>query len=144
MNVVFFDTSVLLAALISQHPDHERAFRWMAGARAKRFNLIVGQHTLMELQVMLTSMATRPKITPGVAERLIRSNIESGQVVTLTPAAHWSALEKSSRAGARGTAVYEHLNVQAALGAGAQNLLTLNPKLYAKATDAPRGFVISP
>ncbi|MES1228211.1 MAG: PIN domain-containing protein [Armatimonadota bacterium] len=144
MNVVFFDTSILLAALITQHPDHERSFRWLAGAKAKRFNLIVAQHTLMELQVMLTSLGTRPKITPGVAERLIRSNIEAGQVISLTPAAHWSALEKASRAGARGTAVYDHLNVQAALGAGAQNLLTLNPKLYSKSPDAPRGFVITP
>jgi predicted nucleic acid-binding protein len=144
VNIVFFDTSILLAAMISKHPDHERALRWLSGAKAKRFNLIVAQHTLMELQSTLTSMSARPKITPGVAERMIRANIDPGQVITLTPQAHWSALEKATRAGARGTAVFDYLNVQAAQAAGAQNLLTLNSKSYQKAGDIPRGFVITP
>ena len=144
MNLVFFDASILLAAMVAGHPDHERSLRWLAGAKAKRFNLIVAQHTLMDLHVLLTSLGTRPKITPAIAERMIKANIDSGQVVTLTPQGHWTALEKATKAGARGTQVFDHLNVQAATGAGAQNLLTLNPKLYAKSTDCPRGFVITP
>ena len=46
---VFFDTSVLVAALFEGHAFHRQAFPWLKRAREREFSFLVATHTLAEL-----------------------------------------------------------------------------------------------
>src|SRR5437868_6539569 len=74
---VFFDTSVLVAALFEGHPWHDRAFPWLRRAQEGEFTLVVATHSLAELYSTLTGLPVKPKISPPAARELIRENVES-------------------------------------------------------------------
>jgi predicted nucleic acid-binding protein len=75
---VFFDTSVLVAALFEGHAFHRQAFPWLKRAREREFSFLVATHTLAELYSALTSLPVKPKITPGAAQELIHERDVSG------------------------------------------------------------------
>ena len=82
---ILFDTSVLVAAMVEPHPNHDSAFGWLQRAKANAIECIVCSHTLAELYAVLTALPVSPKISPGMARRLIRDNVLSlAQVVTLS------------------------------------------------------------
>jgi predicted nucleic acid-binding protein len=55
---VFFDTSVLVAALFEGHPFHRQAFPWLKRAREREFSFLVATHTLAELYSALIDLQT--------------------------------------------------------------------------------------
>ena len=73
---VFFDTSVLVAALVKLHPMHSQAINWLKRAKSHDLDMIVSSHTLAELYAVLTTLPVSPKVTPEIAWRLISENIE--------------------------------------------------------------------
>ena len=94
---IFFDTSVLVAAMVKPHPEHTRAFPWLKGAKAKEVDMLVASHTLAELSVVLTALALRPKISPVMARGLIGSNMEvAAKIIMLTLADYKSSLIESN------------------------------------------------
>ncbi|MGR3317400.1 MAG: type II toxin-antitoxin system VapC family toxin [Candidatus Anammoxibacter sp.] len=70
-----FDTSVLIAALVEQHPKHERSLPWLSKAKDNKFEFIVSSHSLAELYAVLTTLPLTPRISAGIAWRLINENI---------------------------------------------------------------------
>ena len=68
---VFFDTSVLVAALVKLHPMHSQAINWLKRAKSHDLDMIISSHTLAELYAVLTTLPVSPKITPEMAWRLI-------------------------------------------------------------------------
>jgi predicted nucleic acid-binding protein len=81
-----FDTSVLIAALIEQHPKHKRAMPWLSKAKADKFEFIVASHSLAEMYAVLTTLPLKPRISTSIAWRLISENIESkAKIVSLSP-----------------------------------------------------------
>ncbi len=66
-----FDTSVLVAALVEQHPKHERAIPWLSKAKADKFEFIVVSHSLADLYAVLTTL---PPETKNINERCLASH----------------------------------------------------------------------
>jgi predicted nucleic acid-binding protein len=73
-----FDTSVIVASLVEAHPLHRRAFPWLKQAKEKDFELIVAGHTVAEVYAVLSTLPTKPRISPAVAWRLFHENIREG------------------------------------------------------------------
>jgi predicted nucleic acid-binding protein len=124
---ILFDTSVLVAALIEPHPQHHRAFPWLAKVKAEEFNLAVSAHTIAELYAVLTILPVSPRISPGIAWRLIHESVESvASIVSLTSPEYLSIVRHMSNLGLSGGTIYDALIVKAAQKAGADRILTFN------------------
>ena len=97
---ILFDTSVIIAALVESHPMHQRAFPWLKRAKERHFELIVASHTIAELYAVLSTLPTKPRISPAAAWRLIHENIEAiGKIVSLTATEYSSIIKKISERG---------------------------------------------
>lgn len=105
-----FDTSILVAALVENHSKHERALPWLSKAKVKEFEFVVSSHTLAELYAVLSSLPVKPRITPGVAWKLIHENVESvAKIVSLSSNEYNSLIKRASERGFTGGIIYEAL-----------------------------------
>lgn len=124
-----FDTSVLVAAMIEDHPQHERSLPWLQRAREGKLDFLVAAHTLAELFAVLSSYPTRPRLSPAVAARLVRENVSAAaRVVALSASDYEAVIREMAEMSLAGGVVYDALIARAARKAGAGRLLTLNPR----------------
>ena len=130
----FFDTSVLVAAMVESHSMHARALPWLKRAKEREFDWVVSSHSLAELYSVLTTLPVKPKISPGTARRLVRDNVESlAQVVSLTVSDYSRTIARVADAGLIGGIVYDALHARAASKAGIKRFLTFNPDDFRRA-----------
>lgn len=125
--VAFFDTSALVAALISEYPRHAWAYsRWTGSVTPA-----LAAHSLAELYAVLTA-SPQFRLRPDTALETVRLVKERFQVVALTSQGYLAALERAARSRLQGGAVYDVLIAQAALESQAERLLTLNAKHFVR------------
>lgn len=142
---IFFDTSTLVAAIVQSHPRHHAAFAWLARAKAGRLEASVSSHTLAELYAVLTTLPVSPRISPGLASRLIHENvIRVAKVVSLAASEYSKVITRAGELGLSGGIIYDALIARAAEKAGAEKILTLNLGDFERAWPAVQGRVIEP
>ena len=142
---VLADTSVLVAAMVEQHPDHESAFPWLLKAQKREVELAVCSHTLAELYAVLTTLPVRPRLSPDTVRRLIRTSIEpTAAVVALSAEDYRKALDAMSVLGLSGGVVYDALAVRAAQKAAVDKLLTFNVADFRRAWPEGGDRVVQP
>jgi len=126
---IFFDTSVLIAAMVEKHPAHPRALPWLSRAKAEAFSWGVAAHSVAEAYAILTTLPLKPRISPQLACRLIRENIEgTATILALNPSEYNRLIKALAEQELTGGIVYDSIILQAALKYGADQLLTLNPR----------------
>lgn len=127
MRKVLLDTSILVAAMVTSHPEHARSFRYLRDARQRKFHGIIAAHSLAEVYAVLSSMPVQPRISPAAAWKLIKENILGiFEVVSLSKSDYLTAIQSLSGQQISGGAVYDALIAQSAIKAGADQLVTLN------------------
>lgn len=137
---ILFDTSVLVAALVASHPHHSRAFPWLKKAKEQEIELLISSHTVAELYAVLTTLPVSPRITPGLAWRLIHESVLACATVTaLSSSDYQSTIKRMSEIGISGGVVYDALIAKAAQKAGAERILTFNVTDFKRAW--PEGAV---
>jgi predicted nucleic acid-binding protein len=140
-----FDTSVIIAALVESHPMHGRAFPWLKKAKERKFELIVASHTLAELYAVLSTLPLKPRISPSVAWRLIKENIETvSKVISLTPSEYSGVIKSLSDMGLIGGAIYDALSAKVAQKAKVERLLTLNIDHFKRVWQEGANKVMAP
>ena len=140
-----FDTSIIVAALVEAHPIHQRAFPWLKQAKANDFELIVAGHTLAELYAVLSTLPTKPRISPAMAWRLIHENIEAvGKIVSLSATEYSSVIKKISEMGLTGGITYDALIAKVAEKSKVEQLLTLNSDHFKRVWPEGEKIIISP
>ena len=126
---VFFDTSVLVAAFVPAHPRHERAFERVRRARSGEYRMLTSTHNLAEVYSVLTTLPLSPRISPPVAARIIRENLEEhAEIIPVSVDDYRDAVHHLGDAGLPGGIVYDALVCRAAITAGAAVILTFNLK----------------
>lgn len=124
---VLLDTSVLVTALVEPHPEHLRALPWLTSAKSKSSELVISSHTIAEVYAVLSTLPVSPRISPGLAWRLINESILSKvSVVSLTSSEYIATVKHLSDLGLSGGAVYDALIVKAAVKSGADRVVTFN------------------
>lgn len=124
---ILLDTSVLVAALVEPHPQHPRALPWLKKAKAQEIELAVSSHTIAELYAVLSTLPVSPRISPGLAWRLIHESVvPSATVVSLSSSDYLTTVKRLSDIGLSGGAVYDALIVKAAQKSEAARILTFN------------------
>lgn len=128
---VLADTSVLVPGMVVQHAFHERAFPWIVKARDSAVELCVSTHSLAELYSILTNLPLSPRISPGMARRLIHDNVETvARIVELTRSDYLRVLARAADLNIVGGTVYDALVARAAQKIKVDKLLTFNVKHF--------------
>jgi predicted nucleic acid-binding protein len=124
---VFFDTSVLVAAIIEAHPKHGNSLTWLQKVRKKGIKGVISVHTLLELYSILTTLPLSPKIYPSLAANLIKENIlVDFEVIKYSADDYVKLLEELSKGNVSGGASYDGLILYAARKIKVDKILTLN------------------
>ncbi len=124
---VFFDTSVLVAAVVQPHPMHPCALSWLKRTKRREIEFFVASHTLAELYAVLTTLPVSPRITPGTAWRLVHENVETAaNIISLSPSEYRATIKRIAELGLSGGLIYDALIAKAAQKSGVDCLLTFN------------------
>ena len=124
---VLFDTSVLVAALVRKHPEHDRAVGWLRRAKSREIQGSISTHSLAELYAVLTALPLSPRISVGAAQRLIRENIwDHFEPIALTAEDYWLTIGSCVELGRQSGAVYDGLIARCAQKTSVDRLLTAN------------------
>ncbi|HEX6985868.1 MAG TPA: PIN domain-containing protein, partial [Planctomycetaceae bacterium] len=126
---VLLDTSVLVAAMVTGHPEHLRALPWLQRIKAGTDEGVVSAHSLAETYAILTTLPLRPPIRPAVARQLIERNILADfEVVALSEADYRSLLGHLETVGIAGGATYDAVVLHAAAIGKVDRVVTLNTR----------------
>lgn len=124
---VFFDTSVLVAALIEDHPHNSQAAALLLEAKNRTVQAVISAHGLAETYAVLTRAPLKPRVHPAEAWQMLEASILAHvKVVALHPAEYHQVIRGCSLGGWTGGAVYDALHIQAAQAAACERLYTFN------------------
>ena len=136
---VLLDTSVLVAALVEAHPRHDQAFPWLSRLRQEGILGSISAHSIAETYAVLSALPVSPRITPSAAWALIEHSVlPFVGTVALTGTETGEVARRLSRQGLSGGIVYDALIAEAAVKAGVEVLLTLNPRDFRRVVLADR------
>lgn len=145
MKRTLFDTSVLVAAMITTHDTHQRALPWLQKAVKGMVKMFVSSHTLAELYAVLTVLPVKPRLGPLGARRLIQENVEQfATVISLSAQDYQSTLSRMANSGLSGGTVYDALILRAGEKAKVDEVLTLNPTDFRRIGFFEEKFIVTP
>ena len=124
----FFDTSVLVAAFLGDHPHHKASAKVFAGADKKHSSC--GVHTLAELYSTLTSLPLKPMIAPEQALLFLGDVRSRLSLIALDEAEYFEMIERTAGKRIAGGRIYDALLLQCALKAKASTIYTWNLKHF--------------
>ena len=128
---VFFDTNVLLAALLAAHESHDRAYLALERVHLGEHEGIIAAHTLVELYSTLTRMPAPFRHSPDEALLSIEENVlKHFKVVALSGADYVSVIKDAASRGIQGGTTFDALLVRTAIKAEPNKILTLNLKHF--------------
>ncbi|MCR9101045.1 MAG: PIN domain-containing protein [bacterium] len=123
----YFDTSILLPALVSAHPQHKVSLQLMDNALSSGVGVTSVTHTYAELYSNLTKLPKGLAIPPDLAFQMITKEIGAiFEIVELTRSDYETALQRCAQKGLVSGVIYDALHLQAALKAEAKVLYTNN------------------
>jgi predicted nucleic acid-binding protein len=124
---VYFDTAVLVAASVSDHPHHTKAIAALQMVRAKEIVGYVSGHGLAEAYAVLTRTPFTPPIYPAEAWKLLSENVlPFFQIVALTSTMYRETIQECSESGWIGGRIYDALHLYCAKKAGCDRIYTFN------------------
>jgi predicted nucleic acid-binding protein len=124
--MAFLDTSVLLASLDPDEPQHPACDRLLA-----RGGHAIYVHALAETFSVLTGGRQGRRLGAALVTRLIEQSVlPFVQPLSLSPKDAMAALRECEARGVRGGAVYDWLHLYAAHKAGADVLMTLDERNF--------------
>jgi len=142
---ILFDSSVLVAGMVGRHPAHEACWLYLEKALDREFEMLVLTPTLAETHAALTSLPLSPRITPALAARLIKENVESvAQIVPVTAEDYRAAALTVAELDAPGRAIHRSVFIACAERIPADRLVTLHPHDYLRLWPDGEETVIAP
>ena len=139
---VFFDTSVLVPAVVDQLANHETAFDALLNHTAGPNRGFCSTHAIAECYATLTAIPLPRRILPNEARQLIEESI-LGRVTAVSPTAedYTHALRRVADGGLPSGAVYDVVHVCCAERVSIDRILTCNVGDFERCR--PRGIVIA-
>ena len=126
--IEFFDTTVLVAAMVEDEACHESC----AEALDHADDGYASSHSLAECYATLTGGRLGLHLSPADAARLVRRNVRDRlSLVSVSAVAYMNLVEAAGPVGARGGAIYDLLLLVCARKVKAQKIYTLNRRHFA-------------
>ena len=140
--LIAFDTSVLIAGALEDHPFHARAWIWHQELNRGEMQGMIRGHGLAEMYSVLT------KVPNGLSpeETLIVVGTLGSQVTVVGPSTqtYVTAIERCSSRSLKSGAAYDALHLVEAERAGADLLLTFDPNDFLRLAEGEKPNVIVP
>ena len=133
---VLFDTSVLVAASLTQHPQHTTCFPKLQSAKLGQIQGYLSTHSLAETYSVITRLPIQPRVAPSDAESVITDFLQYLQIVSLDGQDYQSAIACMVDLNIPGGGVFDALIAQAALKVQVDILFTLNPNHFTRLGQA--------
>jgi predicted nucleic acid-binding protein len=128
---LFFDTNILVAAVLKQHVFHERSFAALDRVQAGKDDGFISAHSLAEMYSVLTSLPVPYRHTPEQALLSVEENVlKYIKPVALIGSEYATLIREAAKSQVRGGRVYDALLLKAAEKVGADRILTLNLKHF--------------
>ena len=128
---VYFDTAVLIASSIVDHPHHEAAAAALALVRDKKIEGCLSTHGLAEFYAVLTRTPFVPRVSSSDAWQLLTQNLLPHFAVTALSAKDYQdAIHGCATQGWMGGRVYDALHLRAAQKAGCDQIYTFNVRHF--------------
>lgn len=125
--IEFFDTTVLVAAMVEDEKHHEVC----AEALERAEEGVASLHSIAECYATLTGGRLSVQLSPADAASLVRHNVADRlSLVSLSAAEYARLLNAAGPAGARGGAIYDLLLLACARKAKAEKVHTLNRRHF--------------
>ncbi len=126
---ILLDTSVLIAAMVEAHPNHDRALMWLKRARQDDISAYIAAHTLAELYAVLTRLPVQPRISSATALQLIQENVVSVfEIIASDGDEYKTLLVHLAQQGITGGATYDALIAHTAYRIRVDHLITFNER----------------
>jgi len=138
----FFDSSVLVAALLAEHQHHARSFAAFAAANPK--NSGCAAHSLAEVYATLTRYPGKQGLGAESADLLIREIEQRLTLIWLDGDEYRDAIRRIAKIGIVGGAVYDGLIAVCALKARAGHLFTWNARRFDSLGEDIQKLVTTP
>ncbi len=138
----FFDSSVLVAAFLGDHPHHAASAKAFAGASKKKSSC--GAHTLAELYSTLTSLPLKPMIAPEQAMLFLQDVRSRLSLIVLDAVEYFATIERTAEKRILGGRIYDALLLQCALKAKADTIYTWNLKHFQQLAPDIAGKIKTP
>ena len=138
----FFDTSVLIAAVLEEHDSHDRALRLYAQANPSQS--LCAAHNLAEVYSILTSYPGKQRLRPDQALLALEEILQRLTIVSLDAKEYSTGIRKFASIGIVGGATYDALIAECALKAKADVLYTLNIRDFMRLGPEIAAMVKSP
>ena len=124
---VFFDTSVLVAASVSDHPHHGQAFPALHRVIAGTDEGFISNHSIAETYAVLTRLPVVPRIHPSEAARIVRETVlQHMESVALAKRDYLEALAAVQQGGWIGAKIYDALLLAGAVKTNPDRIYTFN------------------
>ena len=124
----FFDTTVLVAALLPDHPHHARSFPLFASATRRQ--AACAAHSLAEAYSTFTRYPGKERMSAEAASLVLQGIEQRFTLVWLDADEYCASLSRMAQLGIVGGAVYDGLVAACALKAGASHLYTWNVRHF--------------
>lgn len=138
----FFDTSVLISALVDRHPHHVPSFRRFSAA--DKAHSACSVHSLAEVYSSLTAMPVRPPIPPEQVLLFLEEIRQRLTLVALTPEEYLAAIDGTAALGHTGGRVYDALLLACAVKCKAATIYTWNLKHFHAIAPQIAGSIKNP
>lgn len=140
----FFDTSVLVASVVDQLPQHERAFEVFSKFCKSKNEGICSTHGLAECYATLTALPLARRIQPHEAWQIIEENFTKNlTIIDLKRSLYLKTLKRVSQLGLRSGIIYDALHLACAEQEKCAKLYTFNLRDFKKLN--PEGLnLVSP
>jgi predicted nucleic acid-binding protein len=142
--MVFFDTSVLVTALVTELPNHERALDCLVKYSRKKGDACTTTHVLAETYACLTSLPVKKRISPMDAKSLIEESlVKNLEILPIVTQTYLSSIRRVSNMGMTSGIIYDALHLEMAESSGCTELLTYNLRDFRR-LDPQNIRIISP
>jgi predicted nucleic acid-binding protein len=139
--IEFFDTTVLVAAMVEDEPNHTACARALEAAG----DGWAATHSLAECYATLTGGRLGIQLSPTDAASLVRHNVHDRlSLVSLSAGEYQKLLNAAGPAGARGGAIYDFLLLACARKSKAGRIYTLNRRHFTALAPDLAQFIVAP
>ncbi|MEO1395947.1 MAG: PIN domain-containing protein [Cyanobacteria bacterium J06634_5] len=114
---ILYDTSVLVPAVVTTHPNHALSLPQLENALRKDVLGFLSAHTLAELYSVATRLPVPHRVSPSNAQTIIKNLLGYLRVVALSAEDYQSVIAKMTALQLPGGVIFDALIAQAALNA---------------------------
>lgn len=124
---LYFDTSILVAALVEGHPHHGAAHGALESALKARHRIFFSAHGLTEVYSVLTRTPFVPPVYPLEAWQLLEQSILPHiALVWLNGKEYKEVVRECAQAGRVGGRIHDLIHLRCALKAGCDRIYTFD------------------